>query len=174
MNCIFCHKASDVSKSIEHIVPESLGNKRTVLWKGAVCDECNNYFATKVEKPLLDQPYFISVHHHLKSPRSQSIVATSYLDEVMTGKPKLLFQRNKHYGIYEWTNIYDLCEKDVEKDIRALRFSNTEVFDKPVRLSMIRQIFTANNRKENTFASPVKVDKNIFIQIYQIGSGNDK
>jgi predicted nucleic acid-binding protein/GNAT superfamily N-acetyltransferase len=108
------------------------------------------------------------------SPRSQSIIATSYLDEVMTGKPKLLFQRNKHYGIYEWKNIYDLCKKDIEKDIRALRFSKTEVFNKPVRLSVIRQIFIANGKKENTFASPVKVSNSIFTQIYLVGNEKNK
>ena len=35
------------------MIPESLGNKKTVLPKGAVCDSCNNYFASKVEKPVL-------------------------------------------------------------------------------------------------------------------------
>ena len=63
MNCIFCHKSSDSSKSIEHIVPESLGNKGTFLWRGAVCDKCNNYFAVKIERGLLEQPYFVSVRH---------------------------------------------------------------------------------------------------------------
>ena len=64
MNCIFCHETSDNSKSIEHIIPESLGNKKHTLWKGAVCDKCNNYFATKIEKPLLEQSYFVSVRHN--------------------------------------------------------------------------------------------------------------
>lgn len=63
MNCIFCYEISDGSKSVEHIIPESLGNKDVILWKGAVCDKCNNYFATKIERPLLDQPYFVSVRH---------------------------------------------------------------------------------------------------------------
>jgi len=106
--------------------------------------------------------------------RRQSIIASSYLDEVMTGKPKLLFKRNKHYGIYEWENIYDLCEKNIEKDIRALRFSNTEVFNTPVSFSKINEILVLNGRKRNTFASPVKVDKNIFTQIYTLGNGKSK
>lgn len=63
MNCVFCHNISDSSKSVEHIIPESLGNKEHILWRGAVCDKCNNYFATKIEKELLDQPYFISMRH---------------------------------------------------------------------------------------------------------------
>lgn len=61
MNCIFCLKNSDNSKSIEHIIPESLGNISHILGKGIVCDKCNNYFSTKIEKVLLSQPYFISV-----------------------------------------------------------------------------------------------------------------
>lgn len=61
MNCIFCHKDSSTSKSVEHIIPESLGNKLHILPKGYVCDECNNYFARKIEKVLLEELYFVSV-----------------------------------------------------------------------------------------------------------------
>lgn len=60
MKCIFCKNLSDNCVSIEHIIPESLGNKEHVLPKGVVCDTCNNYFAVKIEKPLLELPYFRS------------------------------------------------------------------------------------------------------------------
>ena len=63
MNCLFCKKDSSGSKSKEHILPESLGNIEHVLPSGIVCDGCNNYFATKVEKVLLEQPYFRSLRH---------------------------------------------------------------------------------------------------------------
>jgi hypothetical protein len=104
-----------------------------------------------------------------KSSRKQAIIASSYLDEVMTDKPKILFQKNKHYGIYEWQNIYDLCNNNIENPIRALRFSGTEVFINLVKLSSIREIFIENGRPSNTFASPVRIDSNIFNQIYQAG-----
>lgn len=61
MNCIFCKQNTDNSKSVEHIVPESLGNISTVLPKGIVCDKCNNYFARKIEGEMLNLPYFKSV-----------------------------------------------------------------------------------------------------------------
>lgn len=61
MKCIFCGLSSDNSASVEHIVPESLGNKSTILPKGVVCDNCNNYFAIKIENELLNYPYFRSV-----------------------------------------------------------------------------------------------------------------
>jgi hypothetical protein len=63
MNCIFCKQDSSSSKSVEHIIPESLGNKEHALRHGIVCDKCNNYFALKIEKPVLDKPYFISLRH---------------------------------------------------------------------------------------------------------------
>jgi hypothetical protein len=61
MKCIFCKNDSSNSKSVEHIIPESLGNKSQILKKGIVCDGCNNYFARKIEKPVLEMPYFKSL-----------------------------------------------------------------------------------------------------------------
>ncbi len=58
--CIFCKEDTTACSSVEHIIPESLGNKEHILRKGIVCDGCNNYFAVKIEKPLLDLPYFRS------------------------------------------------------------------------------------------------------------------
>lgn len=56
MRCLFCKTGSSQSRSVEHIIPESLGNTRHVLGKGVVCDGCNNYFAKAVEKPFLEAP----------------------------------------------------------------------------------------------------------------------
>lgn len=67
MKCIFCKSDSSQSVSVEHIIPESLGNIEHVLPKGMVCDSCNNYFSIKIEKPLLESPYFISL-------RSQNLI----------------------------------------------------------------------------------------------------
>jgi hypothetical protein len=59
VRCIFCRATSDNSKSVEHILPESLGNVEHTLPPGIVCDKCNNYFARKIEKPLLESQYFL-------------------------------------------------------------------------------------------------------------------
>src|SRR5229473_3930495 len=58
MRCIFCKGDSTQSRSVEHIIPEALGNIEHVLPRGVVCDGCNNYFARKVEGPLLETPWF--------------------------------------------------------------------------------------------------------------------
>jgi hypothetical protein len=58
VNCIFCKDESSGSRSVEHVIPESIGNTEYVLKPGIVCDKCNNYFASKLEGPLLSDPYF--------------------------------------------------------------------------------------------------------------------
>jgi hypothetical protein len=57
MRCIFCKTDSSSSNSIEHIIPQSLGNTEYVLPRGWVCDRCNNYFSRKIEKPFLESLY---------------------------------------------------------------------------------------------------------------------
>lgn len=58
IRCIFCKEYSLGSVSVEHIVPESLGNQSNVLPPGIVCDSCNNYFASKIEQPVLESKRF--------------------------------------------------------------------------------------------------------------------
>ena len=96
--------------------------------------------------------------------RHKAIVACSYLDEVFTGLPKELFRMHKHYGVYEWEHIYDLCDKNINNPIRALKFSQTEVFKSPVKYSTVIKILGKNN----TFASPVEIPTSVFTQIYNL------
>lgn len=56
--CIFCGNDSSNSKSVEHIVPESLGNDKWILERGIVCDKCNNYFSREIENIVLNLPGF--------------------------------------------------------------------------------------------------------------------
>lgn len=71
MSCIFCKDDTALSKSIEHTIPESLGNSQHTLARGIVCDRCNNYFAVKIEKPLLDSEYFTHVRFRNALPNKK-------------------------------------------------------------------------------------------------------
>ncbi len=53
MKCVFCGENSEDSKSVEHIIPESMGNKKYTLPRGCICDKCNNYFSSAIEGPVL-------------------------------------------------------------------------------------------------------------------------
>jgi len=54
VRCIFCKSQTSTSEPLEHIIPESLGNKDHILKRGVVCGRCNNYFSHKVEKLFLE------------------------------------------------------------------------------------------------------------------------
>jgi hypothetical protein len=110
------------------------------------------------------------VSHDKSISRSKAIVASSYLDEVITDKPKIIFRKYSYYGIYEWKDVFDLCGGNIEKNIRALKFSNTEVFKKVVNYQDIQSILIKNGMSKNTFTSPLKVDNIIFNKIYRMGT----
>lgn len=57
MECIFCNSRK-IANSVEHIVPESFGNKVYVMQKGKVCDLCNGRFS-KFEDTALTNSIFI-------------------------------------------------------------------------------------------------------------------
>lgn len=71
MRCIFCKQPSHTSTSVEHIVPHSFGNKRAVLNRGIVCDQCNNYFARKIEQPLLADHSFRNLRAWYQVPNKR-------------------------------------------------------------------------------------------------------
>jgi hypothetical protein len=52
-DCIFCRSRGSLG-TVEHIVPQSLGNTADIL-EGTVCDICQNYFAREVEKVALEK-----------------------------------------------------------------------------------------------------------------------
>lgn len=68
MICLFCGSPSDESSSVEHVIPESLGNTTLMLPSGVVCDRCNNYFAIKLEKPFLESAEVLVLRFHQRIP----------------------------------------------------------------------------------------------------------
>jgi hypothetical protein len=75
VRCLFCKRESAWSRSVEHIVPESLGNVAQTLPPGIVCDQCNNYFAGKVEKPFLESAALTLLRFHQEIPSKRGHVA---------------------------------------------------------------------------------------------------
>lgn len=71
MRCIFCKADSSATGSIEHIIPESLGNTAHTLSIGLVCDDCNRYFGTKIEQPLLSSTIFRDLRRNMSIPNKK-------------------------------------------------------------------------------------------------------
>lgn len=74
VRCLFCKQDSSTSRSVEHIIPESLGNTTYILPKGIVCDKCNNYFARKVEQPFLESADILALRFREAIPSKKGIV----------------------------------------------------------------------------------------------------
>jgi len=55
-HCIWCESGVDDS-DVSHVLPECFGNLDAhVLPKGTVCRSCNNYFGSKIEPALIEDP----------------------------------------------------------------------------------------------------------------------
>jgi hypothetical protein len=112
MRCIFCKQNSDSCVSVEHIVPESLGNSEHILPKGWVCDSCNNYLAIKVEQPFLDSLFGRNSRFWMQIPNKKGRVPS-----VIGLYPKLrtkveLFQAGAGKLLVGATNAEDRTKLD--------------------------------------------------------------
>lgn len=114
MRCIFCKQDSSTSKTVEHIIPEALGNKKHILPRGVVCDNCNNYFGLKVERPLLDSAYFRQVRsRNLIYNKENRVPSTSGI--LLPGSIPIEMMWDK-----EGHSIFPTRERDTSKLINVL------------------------------------------------------
>jgi HNH endonuclease len=98
--CIFCKDDSSKSRSVEHIIPEALGNTDHVLPPGIVCDRCNNYFARKVEGPFLGTPRLRDLRARQRLLNKRGLPTT--IDAVLPQIPMLVdlrFDEDGQIGI---------------------------------------------------------------------------
>lgn len=101
---------------------------------------------------------------------SMYIKACSYLDEVEIGKPKQLFSKYKKLGVYKWKDVYnEVADGDLNKEIMAFKFSKTEIFKHPIHLSKLQAIWKAEGKNFNNAVSPLSIDKNRFLSLYNLG-----
>lgn len=101
MRCLFCKADSSTSRSVEHVIPESLGNHTLVLPAGVVCDRCNNYFAIKVERPLLESGSISLLRFHDSIPSKRGRVPPA-AGVLLPGYPVML---HRHPGREVSTSI---------------------------------------------------------------------
>lgn len=47
--CLYCLREDRAFTSVEHVIPEGMGNKEIVLPVGVVCDKCNNGELSKLD-----------------------------------------------------------------------------------------------------------------------------
>jgi hypothetical protein len=82
-NCIWCGLPT-VDSDVSHVLPECFGNRdEQVLPKGTVCRSCNNYFGSKIEPALVDDPviHAICVAFRVVDPGDANIFRDRLFDQ---------------------------------------------------------------------------------------------
>jgi hypothetical protein len=135
MRCLFCKQNSSSAKSIEHIIPESLGNKEHVLPLGYICDKCNNYFAREVEKPFLEQLDIKLLRFQERIPSKKNKI------------PMITGMLNERYPVL----LKRYVDNDMIKIIVPEKLKRLIEDDEQKKISVVAPAFTNENRIESTF-----------------------
>lgn len=99
---------------------------------------------------------------------TMSIRACSYVDEVIIDKPKHLFSRFKRLGVYEWADIYKLANNDIEQEIMAFRFSNTELLN-PIGRDDLQKVWEEEVGRNFHVQAPLRISNELFCRLYMMG-----
>ena len=120
-----------------------------------------------------------SLHNMMKAParilwyvsgaNHQKVVAISHLDSVEIDTPRTLYKEYAKFGILEWKDLFELCDRNVDADIMALKFSHTFSFRNPVTLNELRKIFLEEENRNLNVQSPVRMDFSTFERVFQLG-----
>jgi len=103
------------------------------------------------------------------SQGTRCVRASARLDEIVMGTAQDLFMQYRHLGIYEWENVLRLAKNDPEGQLMAIRFSDPELFVRPVTYSELEKICLKVNGKKPPIYSASRVDPDVFAQVYKLG-----
>jgi hypothetical protein len=97
------------------------------------------------------------------------IRACSRLEEVFVDKPKKLFGQFRRLGVYEWRHVYAVAKKDVNEDIMALRFSDTELLTSPIKWEDLQAVLKRAGCPSQLM-SPHRIPNSVFAELYALGT----
>jgi hypothetical protein len=97
---------------------------------------------------------------------TMAIRACSRIAEVCVGKPKPMFRRFQRLGVYEWRDVIETARGDIENNIMAIRFHDTELLN-PVEWDVFQGILKEHGVKTN-LESPIRIPPAVFQAIYTL------
>ena len=100
---------------------------------------------------------------------TMAVRATSYLDSIVVGKPKALYSRFRRLGAYQWQHVLAKTSGLPDTDVMAFRFSNTEVFPRPISRDTLDEIWREESGLRFHIQAPVKIPTERFFHIYSLG-----
>ncbi len=125
----------------------------------------NVYYKRKTHHIMLKSPGRIL--WYVSAPRKE-VVAVSHLDAVEIGSPKQLLRKFKKIGILDWTNLFEMCEGDISRELMALKFSHSFPFRKPISLNALRNI-AVESETSLVLQSPSRVSAETFQNVLRHG-----
>lgn len=72
----------------------------------------------------------------------------------------------RRLGIYDWNNVFDLAKQNLDNQIMALRFSDTELFTNPIEWNELQQVLRSFGCKTQ-IQFPVAVSPELFADLYR-------
>jgi GNAT superfamily N-acetyltransferase len=97
---------------------------------------------------------------------TKEVKACSRLDEVIIDKPEKLYRQFRHLGVYELNDLMTIAKNEPNKDIMAIKFSDTKIFTKPLTLNRLREILVNKTTVQSLF--PISTER--FAIIYNEGT----
>lgn len=104
------------------------------------------------------------VSHERSYPEASGIRAMSILEEVDVGTPKKLYSKNRRLGVYQWKDVIKAVKNDLQKELMALRFSNTLMVEKPLQWKTLEATLHKFGIR-TTLQSPLRIGENVFAAI---------
>ena len=102
------------------------------------------------------------------SRNPKAIVAVSHLDKVVIDMPKELFRRFKKIGTLNSEDLYEMCGREPLRELMAIQFSHTFLFEKPVALDAVRKAFEEDDIGFN-MQSPRRLQPSTFRKLFELG-----
>ena len=100
-------------------------------------------------------------------PQSRAIRGLSIIESVKVGPAKTIFKEYKNFGIFRWEDILKLCDNNPDKDVMAIVFKNTEVFEHGLAYSEAVDLINSNGISFNNFQAPLKINDELFTKFHE-------
>ncbi len=127
------------------------------------------YYRSKSASGGLKAPgrilWYVSQYTGGSSSTLGAIRACSRLDEIVIDKPVDLYKRFRRLGVYNFQTVLKTANNNFEKEIMAIRFSDTEQFSKPIELKEIEKLVG----HRISVRAPYKISSKDFAMIYNKG-----
>ena len=101
---------------------------------------------------------------------SKCIRACSFLDDVVVGRPKELFRRFDRLGVYEWRHLIELAKDDIDTNLMAVRYSDTQLLANPIRWDTFQAVLQEAGVRTQ-LQSPQLIPPQAFAKLYRQGMG---